>query len=261
MTRLFYIHWNQAELEERIEPLIAAGFEVAFHWSTGGSAKITEPYPAAVIISIDRLPSHGRAVAEWIWEAKKRQSIPIIFEGGRAKKVEATKAKFPRAIFCKTGDSLAALKRTGVESNRKASKQTTAKSSAKKKAMKPNPSKHGTFDDLIGRHNPHIQAISMRLREVVYEVMPKAEEKVWIGGWRIALYHDGEEAVCGIGPAREYCNFYLTHGAQIPDPDGLLEGTGKGMRHVKVRSFDAIPIAGIKKLIREDRNFIKKRRS
>ena len=35
------------------------------------------------MISLDRLPSHGRAVAEWLWEAKKRQHIPIVFLGGQ----------------------------------------------------------------------------------------------------------------------------------------------------------------------------------
>ncbi len=63
--------------------------------------------PDLMVISLDRLPSHGRAVAEWVWEAKKRQHIPILFCGGEPDKVAATKAKFPKAIYCAT-DAVAA---------------------------------------------------------------------------------------------------------------------------------------------------------
>ena len=56
--------------------------------------------PDALVISLDRLPSHGRAVAEWFWEAKKRRSIPLIFVGGAPDKVERTREKFPEALFC-----------------------------------------------------------------------------------------------------------------------------------------------------------------
>lgn len=102
-----------------------------------------------------------------------------------------------------------------------------------------------------------MQAIAQRLREIVYEVLPRAEEKVWVKGWRTALYKDGTE-LCGIGPLKAYCNFYLTHGAHLTDPDGLLEGTGKGIRHVKVRTLDDLPVAGIKRLIRADKQFARR---
>lgn len=117
--------------------------------------------------------------------------------------------------------------------------------------------KTGAFADLIRQYPPHVQAIAQPLRAIVYEVLPRAEEQVWIRGWRIALYKDGAE-LCGIGPLKNYCNFYLTHGAHLADPEGLLEGTGKGMRHVKVRALDDLPIAGIKRLIRADKQFVRR---
>lgn len=102
MAKVFYVHWNEAELQERLAPLQKAGYEVASHWSTETHARFGETLPEAVVISLDRLPSHGRAIAEWFVEAKKRQHIPIIFAGGQPDKVKATKAKFPKAIFCAT---------------------------------------------------------------------------------------------------------------------------------------------------------------
>ncbi len=112
MAKIFYLHWNEAEAKARIAPLIKAGYEVACHWSMEEHAQFGETLPDAVVISLDRLPSHGRAVAEWFWEAKKRQHIPIIYAGGQPDKVKTTKTKFPKAIFCASEDVPAVLERT-----------------------------------------------------------------------------------------------------------------------------------------------------
>jgi hypothetical protein len=111
MAKIFYLHWDEAELKERIAPLMKAGYEVTYHWSTEENAKLGDALPEAVVISLDRLPSHGRAVAEWFWEAKKRQHIPLLFAGGQPDKVKATKVKFPRATFCTTEEVQGTLKR------------------------------------------------------------------------------------------------------------------------------------------------------
>jgi hypothetical protein len=84
---------------------------VRTHWSTTESADLKDKLPEALVVSLDRLPSHGRAMAEWLWEAKKRQHIPIVFEGGAPDKVAATKSKFPDAVYCPTGGVAAALAR------------------------------------------------------------------------------------------------------------------------------------------------------
>ncbi|MCI0695281.1 hypothetical protein L0337_25145 [candidate division KSB1 bacterium] len=111
MPKIFYLHWNEAEVKARIVPLIKAGYEVTQHWSTEEHAKFGDTLPDAVVISLDRLPSHGRAVAEWFWESKKRQHIPILFAGGQPDKVKSTKVKFPKAIFCATEEVPAVLER------------------------------------------------------------------------------------------------------------------------------------------------------
>ncbi|MFO0982874.1 MAG: hypothetical protein U1E76_14275 [Planctomycetota bacterium] len=100
MAQLFYVHWHDAELEQRIAPLRAAGHGVTGHSTATASAPLKDPLPDALIVSLARLPSHGRAIAEWFWEAKKRQGIPLIFVDGERDKVQATRAKFPRAKFC-----------------------------------------------------------------------------------------------------------------------------------------------------------------
>ena len=115
MTRIFYLHYHQDELAKRVAALRAAGYVVTSHWSTASPPKVPKDLPDAFVISLDRLPSHGRALAEWVWEAKKRQHIPIVFEGGEPEKVAATQAKFPRATYCSTGQVATALAKLGVK--------------------------------------------------------------------------------------------------------------------------------------------------
>lgn len=100
MARLFYIHWNEAEFAEHVRPLIDAGHSVTGHWSTEEVADLRSNLPEALVVSLDRLPSHGRAYAEWLWEAKSRRHIPIVFVGGKPDKVEATRERFPEAVYC-----------------------------------------------------------------------------------------------------------------------------------------------------------------
>lgn len=71
------------------------------------------------------------------------------------------------------------------------------------------------------------------------------------------LLHDGHPTACIGDAAFAYVNVFSTHvnvgffrGAEIADPDGLLEGTGKFMRHVKLRPGHSIDAGALTKLVR-----------
>jgi hypothetical protein len=105
MARVFFIHWNEIEAKQRARDLSAEDHEVRCHWSTELGARWPEGYvPEAVVISLDRLPSHGRAYADWLTQAKDRQDIPLVFAGGAPDKIEMTKTRFPRARYCAFDD-------------------------------------------------------------------------------------------------------------------------------------------------------------
>jgi hypothetical protein len=70
------------------------------------------------------------------------------------------------------------------------------------------------------------------------------------------LLHDGHPTACVGDAAFGYVNAFTAHvnvgffrGAQLPDPKGLLEGTGRFMRHVKIRPDAGIDDAALKTLI------------
>ena len=108
---LFYLHWNEQELKERIKPLKELKLTIHPHWISGERATWGETLPGVFIISLERLPSHGHQYAAWLWEAKKRQQIPIIFVDGKPEKVEETKLKFPKATYCSSAQLMGHIKK------------------------------------------------------------------------------------------------------------------------------------------------------
>jgi len=43
--------------------------------------------------------------------------------------------------------------------------------------------------------------------------------------------------------------FGFLFGTSLPDPEGLLEGTGKNMRHVKVHTMEDLEQKGLRNLV------------
>ncbi len=64
-------------------------------------------------------------------------------------------------------------------------------------------------------------------------------------------WYRGKDYVCSIAAYSDHTNLYFYHGTSLRDPAGLLEGTGKNMRHVKVRSVSEAKVRGLKALLRE----------
>lgn len=71
------------------------------------------------------------------------------------------------------------------------------------------------------------------------------------------LLHDGHPTACVGDAAFAYVNAFKAHvnvgffrGAELADPDGLLEGAGKFMRHVKLRPDLEVDAPSLRKLIK-----------
>jgi len=70
------------------------------------------------------------------------------------------------------------------------------------------------------------------------------------------LLHDGHPTACVGDAAFAYVNVFTAHvnvgffhGAELADPDGLLEGAGRWMRHVKLRPGHDVDAAALRTLI------------
>ena len=93
-----------------------------------------------------------------------------------------------------------------------------------------------------------------------FEVMRKCGDEVR------ELFHDGCPVACLGDAPFGYVNIFTSHvnvgfvqGASLPDPARLLQGTGKFMRHVKLRPGSAIDAAALHTLIETAYSDIKAR--
>ena len=59
------------------------------------------------------------------------------------------------------------------------------------------------------------------------------------------------EHFCYIGIFKKHVNLGFYRGSELPDPNKLLLGTGKRLRHIKITSLQAIENPAIESLIKE----------
>jgi Domain of unknown function (DU1801) len=107
-------------------------------------------------------------------------------------------------------------------------------------------------DTFLKGYPPPVREIAVKAREVILSVMPDATEKVY-PGWKVIQYGtaaDMKSVFAAISPQRERVNLGLANGVDLPDPDGLLEGDGKAIRHVKLTSPEAAGAPAVRELIR-----------
>ncbi len=101
MARIRLVCWNEELAAERARVLKKAGFDVdASPFDPAGMiTRLRENPPALMLIDLDRLPSHGRAVAVMLRTSKSMRHIPIVFAGGFEVKVAVARAEVPDALF------------------------------------------------------------------------------------------------------------------------------------------------------------------
>jgi hypothetical protein len=113
-----------------------------------------------------------------------------------------------------------------------------------------------TFPSAV-KHEPAIDAWLRAQRD---DLRPLAEP--WFAHMRRCgadvreLMHDGMPTACVDDAAFGYVNAFRDHvnvgfffGALLKDPARLLEGTGKRMRHVKLRPGEQVDVAALGQLI------------
>jgi hypothetical protein len=106
------ISWSE-EAPQHARELEARGFQVD---ATPLDSKrligrIAEMAPAAVVIDLDRKPSHGKAVGVVLTKAKSTRAIPLVFAGGPPEKAAHIQGDLPGAVFASWAKAPVAVKR------------------------------------------------------------------------------------------------------------------------------------------------------
>ena len=109
------------------------------------------------------------------------------------------------------------------------------------------------------QHTPaHLQEIVLELRNIIAEAAPDAVEIVRWGD--LGYFHEGRgglisAGICQIEIRKEHVRLAFIHGAFLPDSHGLLEGTQKAKRFVRLASYDDAPWETLQKLITASARF------
>jgi hypothetical protein len=97
------------------------------------------------------------------------------------------------------------------------------------------------FDTLLADHTPVIAEIARTLRAILIDAFPEAVEQVDFANRLLGVGKTMKvrDLTFAVAPHTAHVSLQLADGVDLPDPDGLIEGTGKRIRHVKVRSLGA----------------------
>jgi hypothetical protein len=104
------------------------------------------------------------------------------------------------------------------------------------------------FETLLAAYEPEVRERARASRALVRRLVPDAEEKVH-RAWKTVAYGRSKK-FCAISPHKSWVNLQFHRGKALPDPSGLLEGTGRSMRHVKLASAKDLRRRGVAALIR-----------
>jgi hypothetical protein len=108
---------------------------------------------------------------------------------------------------------------------------------------------------LLEPHTPTIRDVFVALRALAREVMPDAQELVDLPD-RVLAFGFGPPGgvrmrglAVGLIPHTAHVNVQLADGALLGDPGGIVEGTGKRIRHVKCRSLEDVARPALRALL------------
>jgi hypothetical protein len=97
---------------------------------------------------------------------------------------------------------------------------------------------HATFDDVLAISSPELRPVCKSIRRQIRSRHEDFVLLVW-PKQKIASFGFGpkkmSEHYAYVAVNKSHINLGFYYGASLSDPAGLLEGTGKKLRHVKLR--------------------------
>src|SRR3954451_6540197 len=94
--------------------------------------------------------------------------------------------------------------------------------------------------DFLTAYDPHISDLALALRAVILEEAPDASESIY-QVYTVAIWFGFsgkmKDMFCYIATNAKHVNLGFPRGTSLPDPNRVLEGDGKTMRHIKFASL------------------------
>jgi hypothetical protein len=88
----------------------------------------------------------------------------------------------------------------------------------------------------LGAYDPQIADLALALREIILDEAPDASESIY-QVYTVAIWFGFsgkmKDMFCYITTSSGHINLGFPRGASLPDPNRVMEGEGKTMRHIK----------------------------
>jgi hypothetical protein len=108
------------------------------------------------------------------------------------------------------------------------------------------------FEQIAAAFEPRVRGLAVRTRALITEVYPEVVEVAWVRQ-NVVGYGVGpkkmSEHFCYIAFHKDHVNLGFNQGAELPDPEGLLEGPGKTLRHVKIAKPEDLEDPALRRLL------------
>jgi hypothetical protein len=102
------------------------------------------------------------------------------------------------------------------------------------------------IDAYVEKKNPKLKLVVDAVRALVSKAVPKSREA--LNPWGIPIF-EWNGPLCYLMVGKNHVTFGFPRGASLHDPTRLLKGTGKNLRHVKLREVSDVHDANLKQLI------------
>jgi hypothetical protein len=102
------------------------------------------------------------------------------------------------------------------------------------------------IDKYVAKKRAELGDVAQALRRLMKKLVPGTTESV--NPWKIPTF-ESNGPMCFFTVGKNHVTFGFLRGTSLPDPAELLEGTGKNLRHVKLRTLEDLREPALKKLI------------
>ncbi|MFQ5832299.1 MAG: DUF1801 domain-containing protein [Candidatus Thorarchaeota archaeon] len=92
------------------------------------------------------------------------------------------------------------------------------------------------INDYLSKFKPGQRELAKSVRQIILGSLPDLDEVVKWGH----LVYERDRKICSIMIHKSHVNLQIWRGAELDDPETMLEGEGKNMRHVKVNSPEEV---------------------
>lgn len=158
------------------------------------------------------------------------------------------KAVMKKSPVRKTAVKASASKRAGAAKKTLATRNTIARHTPPKRSALARRSDLGQPGSAAIERMPEPQrTIALAVDRMIRNAAPGATSIV---KWGNAIYRRDGKAFAVVHETRRGINLALP-GTKLDDPEGLLEGTGKVMRHIKVHDAAMVKRAGVVELVKQ----------